>query len=153
MWKETFSRLFATYILPFVPNQQKLWDYEVFSKNKKDCFVRDIYNEKVYGFEPGDIVRIKPGAKVWWMDEKKAIVFKEPESYIQIRMSTFDKRVVYGYKIEKNLFGPIKFNHHEHELMVSSSILDFTEIYTEHNFCNDRFIWIDYVYNQQPAIS
>ena len=44
------------------------------------------------------------------------------------------------------MFGPLKWDNEHDEIMVACESLDLSETYTEKNFCNDRFFWMDYVY-------
>lgn len=101
---------------------------------------------KKWKFKPGQIIRIKKGSRVWLICLQSNIIFDEEETYIQLTSIAYDKSVAFGYKVEKNMFGPLKWDNEHDEIMVACESLDLSETYTEKNFCNDRFFWMDYVY-------
>lgn len=121
---------------------------EIIKKNY-DALPEVIKNWK---FKEKQIFRIKKGAPVWLISLQSNITFNEDATYIQICAWSCQKDVVFGYKIEKNLFGPLKYDYDGHnQIEVCTKDLDFDETYTEENFCNDRFFWMDYVYTGESS--
>lgn len=98
---------------------------------------------KKWKFKPGQIIRIKKGSRVWLICLQSNIIFDEEETYIQLTSIAYDKSVAFGYKVEKNMFGPLKWDNEHDEIMVACESLDLSETYAEKNFVmTDFFGWI-----------
>lgn len=131
--------------------------YENFFKEMNEKYpwpTPDLKMEKLkknHKFHPGDIYKLKDGAQIWIIGLQFWLKYEDDGNqfrnfYIRVDSWAWDNSVVFGHRVEKNLFGMLSFE--ECEIEVAFESLDLSKCYKKEEMVNPM-PFVDYVYTKK----